>query len=134
MPPPRPLAQFWKIFGYDPDTRVPDFKDRSKTENTRAHSIGHIPNASKTGRGGHPKDIIFLSADAFGVLPPISKLSREQAMYYFLSGHILAKVAGTVGYRTHCHGSCFGAPLPLRPSVYAELSARKLTSTKSMFG
>ncbi|MEZ4633326.1 MAG: phosphoenolpyruvate carboxykinase [Deinococcales bacterium] len=116
--------------GYDPDTRVPDFKDRSKTENTRAaYPIGHIPNASKTGRGGHPKDIIFLSADAFGVLPPISKLSREQAMYYFLSGYT-AKVAGTergVTEPTATFSSCFGAPfLPLRPSVYAELLGKKI--------
>src|SRR6266700_3514094 len=79
----------------DPETRVPDFDDGSKTENTRcAYPLEFIPNASKTGRGGPPSNIIMLTADAFGVMPPIAKLTPAQAMYHFLSGYT-AKVAGT---------------------------------------
>ncbi|MBP0651122.1 phosphoenolpyruvate carboxykinase (ATP), partial [Mycobacterium tuberculosis] len=79
----------------DPVTRAPDFNDDSKTENTRAaYPLHFIPNASATGRGGQPKNIIMLTADAFGVMPPIAKLSPEQAVYHFLSGYT-AKVAGT---------------------------------------
>ena len=79
----------------DPDTRLPDFDDGSKTENTRcAYPLHFIPNASKTGRGGHPNNIIMLTADAFGVMPPIAKLTPAEAMYHFLSGYT-AKVAGT---------------------------------------
>ena len=75
--------------------RVPDFDDASLTENTRgAYPLSFIPNASATGTGGHPKNIIMLTADAFGVLPPLSKLTPNQAMYHFLSGYT-AKVAGT---------------------------------------
>ena len=81
--------------GFDSDTRVPDYTDISKTENTRsAYPLDFIPNASRTGRAAHPKNIIMLTADAFGVMPPIAKLSPEQAMYHFLSGYT-AKVAGT---------------------------------------
>ncbi len=116
--------------GFDADTREVDFTDTGKTENTRAaYPIHHIPNASKTGRGGHPKDIVFLTADAFGVLPPISKLSKEQAMYHFLSGYT-AKIAGTergVTEPTATFSACFGAPfLPLPPSTYAELLGKKI--------
>ena len=79
----------------DEDTRVPDFDDGSKTENTRsAYPLDFIPNASRTGRAGQPKNVVMLAADAFGVLPPIAKLSPAQAMYHFLSGYT-AKVAGT---------------------------------------
>ena len=79
----------------DEDTRVPDFDDGSKTENTRsAYPLDFIPNASRTGRAGHPKNVVMLAADAFGVLPPIAKLTPAQAMYHFLSGYT-AKVAGT---------------------------------------
>jgi phosphoenolpyruvate carboxykinase (ATP) len=110
---------------FDPESRVPDYDDGSKTENTRsAYPMHFIPNASQTGRAGHPKNIIFLTADAFGVMPPIAKLDPQQAMYYFLSGYT-AKVAGTekglVGVQPE-FSTCFGAPfLPRHPSVYADL-------------
>src|SRR5690606_10514789 len=77
------------------EDRSPDFEDIRYTENTRAsYPLHFIPNASATGTGGHPNNVIFLTADAFGVLPPVSKLSPEQAMYHFISGYT-AKVAGT---------------------------------------
>jgi phosphoenolpyruvate carboxykinase (ATP) len=110
---------------FDPVTRVPDYNDGSKTENTRsAYPLDFIPNASRSGRAGHPKNIIFLTADAYGVMPPIAKLSADQAMYHFLSGYT-AKVAGTekglVGVQPE-FSTCFGAPfLPRHPSVYADL-------------
>jgi phosphoenolpyruvate carboxykinase (ATP) len=109
----------------DPETRIPDYDNDSKTENTRsAYPLESIPNASRTGRAGHPKNIIFLTADAFGVMPPIAKLSPTQAMYHFLSGYT-AKVAGTekglVGVQPE-FSTCFGSPfLPRNPSVYADL-------------
>jgi phosphoenolpyruvate carboxykinase (ATP) len=111
--------------GFDPVTRVPDYNDNSKTENTRsAYPLEFIPNASRSGRAGHPKNIIFLTADAFGVMPPIAKLTPDQAMYHFLSGYT-AKVAGTekglVGVQPE-FSTCFGAPfLPRHPSTYADL-------------
>jgi phosphoenolpyruvate carboxykinase (ATP) len=110
---------------FDPETRAPDYDDGSKTENTRsAYPMEFIPNASRTGRAGHPKNIIFLTADAYGVMPPIAKLTPTQAMYHFLSGYT-AKVAGTekglVGVEPE-FSTCFGAPfLPRHPSVYADL-------------
>jgi phosphoenolpyruvate carboxykinase (ATP) len=110
---------------YDPYTRVPDYNDGSKTENTRsAYPLDFIPNASRSGRAGHPKNIIFLTADAYGVMPPVAKLDANQAMYHFLSGYT-AKVAGTekglVGVEPE-FSTCFGAPfLPRHPSVYADL-------------
>ena len=109
----------------DPLTRVPDFDDASKTENTRvAYPLHYIPNASATGRAGHPKNIIFLTCDAFGVLPPISKLDASQAMYHFLSGYT-AKVAGTEKGVTEpqaTFSTCFGAAfLPRHPSEYGNL-------------
>ena len=106
--------------------RVPDFDDGSKTENTRsAYPLDFIPNASRTGRAGHPKNVVMLAADAFGVLPPIAKLSPAQAMYHFLSGYT-AKVAGTergLGNEPQPEFStCFGSPfLPLDPSVYGNM-------------
>ncbi len=109
----------------NPETRVPDFDDESKTENTRiAYPIDFISNASATGRAGHPKNIVMLTCDAFGVLPPISKLDASQAMYHFLSGYT-AKVAGTekgvVGPEA-TFSTCFGHPfLPLHPSIYGNL-------------
>src|ERR1700726_1380288 len=109
----------------DPETRVPDFDDGSKTENTRcAYPLHFIPNASKTGRGGDPKNIIMLTADAFGVMPPIAKLTPAQAMYHFISGYT-AKVAGTekglVGVAPE-FSTCFGAPfLPRPPAEYGNL-------------
>jgi phosphoenolpyruvate carboxykinase (ATP) len=113
-----------------PDTRRPIFTDGSKTENTRcSYPLTHLPNAEPTMTGPHPKNIVFLSADAFGILPPISRLSREQAMYYFISGYT-AKLAGTergVTEPSATFSSCFGAPfLPLPPSYYANVLAGKI--------
>jgi len=107
-----------------------DFSDRSKTENTRvSYPIYHITNHEPTMKGGHPKNIIFLTADAFGVLPPVSKLNNEQAMYYFLSGYT-AKVAGTERGITEpqaTFSACFGeAFLPLHPTKYAKLLGDKI--------
>jgi phosphoenolpyruvate carboxykinase (ATP) len=110
----------------DPNTREPDFDDGSKTENTRsAYPLDFIPNASRTGRAGQPKNVVMLAADAFGVLPPIAKLTPAQAMYHFLSGYT-AKVAGTergLGSEPQPEFStCFGSPfLPLDPSVYGNM-------------
>jgi len=107
------------------ENRVPDFNDGSKTENTRcAYPLNFIPNASDTGRAGHPKTIIMLTADAFGVMPPIAKLTPEQAMYHFLSGYT-AKVAGTERGVTEpeaTFSTCFGAPfMPRHPAEYGNL-------------
>src|SRR4051812_8088168 len=109
----------------DPMTRKVKFEDQSITENTRAsYPLYYIPNYVASGRGGHPKNIIFLTADAFGVLPPVAKLSRDQAMYYFLSGYT-AKVAGTergVKEPQATFSSCFGAVfLVWHPTKYAEM-------------
>ncbi|MDE3175497.1 MAG: phosphoenolpyruvate carboxykinase [Pseudomonadota bacterium] len=109
----------------DPDTREPDFDDSSRTENTRiAYPLDFIANASATGRAHHPKNIVMLTCDAFGVLPPIAKLDPAQAMYHFLSGYT-AKVAGTEKGVTEpqaTFSTCFGAPfLPLHPTVYGNL-------------
>jgi phosphoenolpyruvate carboxykinase (ATP) len=109
----------------DPLTRVPDFDDGSKTENTRiAYPLHFIPNASATGLGSHPKNIIMLTCDAFGVLPPIAKLEASQAMYHFLSGYT-AKVAGTEKGVTEpqaTFSTCFGAPfMPRHPTEYGNL-------------
>jgi phosphoenolpyruvate carboxykinase (ATP) len=115
----------------DPDTREIDLDDESITENTRAsYPISYIPNASHDSMGNHPRDVVFLCADAFGVLPPISRLSTEQARYYFLSGYT-AKVAGTERGITEPEATfsvCFGAPfLPLPPETYSRLLGDKLT-------
>lgn len=109
----------------DPHTRAPDFDDGSLTQNGRvAYPIHYIPNASPTGIAGHPKNVIMLTADAFGVLPPISRLTPAQAMYHFLSGYT-AKVAGTekgVAGTQATFSTCFGAPfMPRHPSVYGNL-------------
>jgi phosphoenolpyruvate carboxykinase (ATP) len=110
---------------FDRDTRIPDYDDDSKTENTRsAYPLDFITNASRTGRAGHPKNIIMLTADAYGVMPPIARLTPAQAMYHFLSGYT-AKVAGTekglVGVQPE-FSTCFGAPfLPRPPSEYGNL-------------
>ncbi|MBC8129580.1 MAG: phosphoenolpyruvate carboxykinase [Rhizobiaceae bacterium] len=106
-------------------TRIPDFDDKSLTENTRAaYPLHYIPNASPTGRAGHPKNIIMLTADAFGVLPPIARLTSAEAMYHFLSGYT-AKVAGTEKGITEpeaTFSTCFGAPfMPRHPSEYGNL-------------
>ena len=112
------------------DDGVVDYDDGSKTENTRvSYPIEHIENHKEDLMAGHPKNIIFLTADAFGVLPPVSKLTREQAMYYFLSGYT-AKVAGTERGITEpvaTFSACFGeAFLPLHPTVYAKLLGEKI--------
>ncbi|MCW5683509.1 MAG: phosphoenolpyruvate carboxykinase [Pseudolabrys sp.] len=117
--------------GFDPLTRIPDYTDISKTENTRsAYPLESIPNASRTGRAGHPKNVIFLTADAFGVMPPIAKLTPAQAMYHYLSGYT-AKVAGTekglVGVQPE-FSTCFGSPfLPRPPAEYGELFRKFIT-------
>jgi phosphoenolpyruvate carboxykinase (ATP) len=100
------------------------------TENTRAaYPIDFIGNAVIPSVGGHPRNVMFLTADAFGVLPPISKLTQAQAMYHFLSGYT-ARLAGTEHGVTEpqaTFSTCFGAPfLPLHPTVYAEMLGRKL--------
>src|SRR6202171_3955788 len=111
---------------FDRETRIPSFDDDSKTENTRsAYPLDFMPRASRSGRAGHPRNIIFLTADAFGVIPPIAKLTPAQAMYHFLSGYT-AKVAGTergLGNEPQPEFStCFGSPfLPRDPSVYGNM-------------
>jgi len=107
-----------------------DYSDGSKTENTRvSYPIEHIVNHKEDLQAGHPNNIIFLTADAFGVLPPVSKLNKEQAMYYFLSGYT-AKVAGTERGITEpvaTFSACFGeAFLPLHPTEYAKLLGEKI--------
>ena len=115
----------------DPVTGEPDYSDIRYTENTRAaYPIEFIENAVIPGVGGHPKNVLFLAADAFGVLPPIAKLTPEQAMYHFLSGYT-AKLAGTeAGLGSEPvpeFSACFGSPfLPLAPRVYAEMLGRRL--------
>jgi phosphoenolpyruvate carboxykinase (ATP) len=114
----------------DEATRELDFADASKTENTRgAYPIEFIPNTSEKNLGPPPSTIIFLTADAFGVLPPISRLTPDQAMYHFLSGYT-AKVAGTeigVTEPTATFSTCFGAPfMPRPPSVYGNLLKKRI--------
>ena len=114
----------------DPVTRVPDYDDGSKTENTRVtYPVSYIPGAVIPSVGAHPKNVVFLAADAFGVLPPVSKLSREQAMYYFINGYT-SKLAGTEAGVTEPQPNfspCFGGPfLPRPPMVYAEWLARRI--------
>lgn len=112
------------------DKRVPDYDNVSLTENTRcAYPVEHIDGAVIPSVGGHPKNIFFLTCDAYGVLPPISKLTPEQAMFHFLNGYT-AKVAGTEAGITEpqtTFSTCFGAPfLPLHPQKYAHLLAEKM--------
>ena len=114
----------------DPATRIPDLDSDRITENTRAsYPIHFIPNHVPDGRGGHPKNVVFLTADAFGILPPIARLSPDQAMYHFLSGYT-AKVAGTERGVTEpalTFSACFGAPfLPLHPGVYAKMLGERI--------
>lgn len=114
----------------DPVTRKLDLDSEALTENTRAaYPLEFIPNMDLKGRAGHPKNLIFLTADAFGVLPPIARLTQEQAMYHFLSG-FTAKLAGTERGVTEpqaTFSTCFGAPFMVHhPSVYAELLGKKI--------
>ncbi len=117
---------------FDPDTKELDFEDDSITANMRcAYPLHYIGNASKTALGGHPKNIIMLTCDAFGVLPPIARLTPAQAMYHFLSG-FTSKVAGTEQGVTEpqpTFSTCFGAPfMPRRPEVYGNLLRDKIAS------
>src|SRR5690606_12316558 len=114
----------------NPESRVPDYDDNTLTENTRAaYPIHYIENIVTPSVAGHPKTIIFLTADAFGVLPPISKLTKEQAMYHFLSG-FTSKLAGTergVTSPEPVFSTCFGEPfLPLPAAKYAEMLGEKI--------
>jgi phosphoenolpyruvate carboxykinase (ATP) len=114
----------------DAQSRVPDYDDSSITENTRAtYPVEHIPNARIPSVAGHPKNVIFLTADAFGVLPPVAKLSPEQAMYYFINGYT-SKLAGTEAGVTEPmpnFSPCFGGPfLPRPPRVYADMLAERV--------
>ncbi len=119
----------------DPDTRAMDFDDDRLTENSRgAYPISFIDNWVPSGQGAHPKNIVMLTADAFGVLPPISRLSPAGAMYHFLSGYT-AKVAGTekgVTDPTATFSTCFGAPFMVwHPTVYARLLGQRIAEHKS---
>jgi phosphoenolpyruvate carboxykinase (ATP) len=118
----------------DPNTKKVKFESQALTENTRAcYPLPYIRNHVPSGRGGHPKNVVFLTADAFGVLPPIARLSREQAMYYFLSGYT-AKVAGTERGVTEpqaTFSACFGAVfLVWHPTKYAEMLGELLEQHK----
>ncbi len=116
--------------GFEDDGVTPNYSDCGKTENTRvSYPIHHIDNIMIPSMGGIPKNIFFLTCDAFGVLPPLSKLTKGQAMYQFISGYT-AKVAGTeagVTEPTTTFSACFGAPfLPLHPTKYAEMLGKKM--------
>ena len=115
----------------DPETRIADYDDGSLTENTRAaYPIQAIDNIVDPSVAGHPNTIVFLTADAFGVLPPISKFTKEQAMYHFLSGYT-SKLAGTergVTSPEATFSTCFGSPfLPLPATRYAEMLGEKIS-------
>jgi phosphoenolpyruvate carboxykinase (ATP) len=115
---------------YDEETLELDFEDASLTQNMRcAYPLDYISNASDTGLGGHPKHVIMLTCDAYGVLPPIARLTPAQAMYHFLSG-FTSKTPGTergVTEPTPTFSTCFGAPfMPRRPEVYGKLLQAKI--------
>jgi phosphoenolpyruvate carboxykinase (ATP) len=119
----------------DPTTRRLDLDDASLTENTRAsYPLTHLPSIVRSKMAGHPRSVIMLTADAFGVLPPVAKLSPDQAMYHFISGYT-AKVAGTekgVTEPSATFSACFGAPFMMRhPSVYAQLLADRIANHKA---
>ncbi|MEO8277505.1 MAG: phosphoenolpyruvate carboxykinase (ATP) [Thermoanaerobaculia bacterium] len=120
---------------FDAETRQIDLDSAKFTENTRSsYPITHLRNCDVVGMGGHPKDVVFLTCDAFGVLPPLARLTGEQAMYHFLSGYT-AKVAGTergVTEPAATFSPCFGGPfLPLHPGVYAAMLGKRLAEHKS---
>ena len=131
--------QIWKAIKFgsvlenvliDPVTRVPDFDSSKIAENSRAtYPLDYIPDAIIPSVAGHPKNVVFLTADAYGVMPPVSKLSREQAMYYFINGYT-SKLAGTelgVTEPQPNFSACFGGPFLPRPAkVYAEMLAKKV--------
>ena len=119
----------------DETTRQVDFMSDKVTENTRAsYPIHFIPNFEPAGQASHPQNVVFLTADAFGVMPPIARLTPEQAMYHFLSGYT-AKVAGTergVTEPSATFSACFGAPfLPLHPGVYAKMLGEQLAKHRA---
>jgi phosphoenolpyruvate carboxykinase (ATP) len=119
----------------NPDTRVLDLDDQSLTENTRgSYPISFIDNAELSGRGSHPDNVLMLTADAYGVLPPIARLTSDGAMYHFLSGYT-ARVAGTEKGVTEpkaTFSTCFGAPfLPLNPNVYARMLGERIAGHRS---
>jgi len=119
----------------DSETRCIDLDDHTLTENTRAsYPLGHLSNVDLAGTAGHPKNVVFLTCDAFGVLPPVSRLTESQAMFHFLSGYT-AKVAGTekgITEPSATFSTCFGAPfMPLHPGVYGKLLGQKLTQHKA---
>ncbi len=118
----------------DPETREPNYDDGAKTENTRVtYPVGFIENARIPSVAGHPRNVIFLTADAFGVLPPVSRLSPEQAQYYFVNGYT-SKLAGTEAGVTEPQPNfsvCFGGPfMPREPMVYAGLLAKRIAEHK----
>jgi len=129
----RAVTQFGAILEnvvVESETRTPIFGDDTITRNTRgSYPLHYIENASETGRGEHPRHVLFLTYDAFGILPPISELTPEQAVYHFLSGYT-AKVAGTeqgIHEPKATFSACFGEPFMVRrPTVYAKLLARKV--------
>ena len=119
----------------DPATRRLDLDSDRHTENTRSsYPITHLRNCDPAGVAGHPKDVVFLTCDAYGVLPPLARLSGEQAMYHFLSGYT-ARVAGTergVTEPAATFSTCFGSPfLPLHPGVYARLLGEKMSAHRA---
>ncbi len=119
----------------DPATRVPNYESDSRTENTRVtYPLDFVPDAVIPPLGKHPRNIIFLSADAFGVLPPVSRLTPEQAQYYFVNGYT-SKLAGTeagVKEPTPNFSACFGGPfMPREPMVYAGMLAERIRQHKS---
>jgi phosphoenolpyruvate carboxykinase (ATP) len=114
----------------DPDTREMDLDDQTYTENTRSsYPLSFIPNAIPSGQAGHPKNVVMLTADAYGAMPPIARLTPAGAMYHFLSGYT-ARVAGTERGVTEpkaTFSTCFGAPfLPLNPNVYAKMLGERI--------
>jgi phosphoenolpyruvate carboxykinase (ATP) len=120
---------------YDPRTRIPDYDSEEKTENTRAaYPVDLIPNAVLSGTGRHPNNVIFLSADAYGVLPPVARLDEDQVRFYFLSGYT-AKVAGTERGVTEpepIFSTCFAAPfLVLPPERYADMLIERVNGHHS---
>ena len=110
--------------------KTPDFKNKTLTQNTRgSYPIEYIQNRTSNSMAGHPRNIVFLTCDAFGILPPLSKLTPEQAAYHFISGYT-AKVAGTeMGIKEPqaTFSTCFGEPfMPRHPSIYADLLSKKI--------
>ena len=122
--------------GIKSDGHTPDYENKTITENTRvSYPIHHIDNIMYNSRGDLPRNIFFLTCDAFGILPPISKLNREQTMYHFISGYT-AKIAGTEAGITEpqaTFSACFGSPfLPLHPTKYAQMLGDKIQNSEAL--